>query len=160
VTSLLAATGVDRFGQPADGTGRGVHLSQLGGTLVFILVFVPALIAALDALRLEAVSDPARDLLQMFLTAIPHILAAAAIIALAWYIGRFVADLVARLLASLGFDRLPAKLGLAQMFPAQAPDIAASDAGTTLSDFAGRVAFFFIMLFATVEAAHRLGFAG
>src|SRR3546814_5250937 len=57
VTNLLVATNVDRFTQEDEGT-RGIRLSQLGGTLVFILVIVPTIIAALDALRIEAISRP------------------------------------------------------------------------------------------------------
>ncbi|VXB09338.1 conserved membrane hypothetical protein [Luteimonas sp. 9C] len=195
VTNLLAASGVDRFSQREHLT-EGVKLSQLGGTLAFILVIVPTLIAALDALAIRAISEPASDMLGLFLVAIPNILAAAVILIAAWYLGRFVAGLLTRLLENLGFDGLPARLGLGHLFaPApvtsttQAPvDAALATAdpvaaagtpepglpiGTThtppiddtrrpagLSAFVGRVALFFIMLFATVEAAHRLGFTG
>ncbi|WP_407353674.1 mechanosensitive ion channel [Luteimonas sp. R10] len=180
VTNLLSAAGVDRFSDREHIT-EGVKLSQLGGTLVFILVIVPTLIAALDALAIRAVSDPASNMLNMFLAAVPNILAAALILILAWFVGRFVAGLVARLLENLGFDRLPARLGFGHAFaagggtrPTGAPvtptDTAATGApahlppaqkpATTPSAFVGQVALFFIMLFATVEAAHRLGFTG
>src|SRR5690606_14443718 len=187
VTNLLEAAGVDRFSDREHLT-EGVKLSRLGGTLAFILVIVPTLIAALDALAIRAISDPASNMLDMFLAAIPNILAAALILLLAWFIGRFVAGLVTRLLANLGFDRLPARLGLGHVFqprppgaeipavpgapegvgpgdPAMAPGpgpavATARPADAGLSEFAGRVALFFIMLFATVEAAHRLGFTG
>ncbi|MCD9007808.1 mechanosensitive ion channel [Luteimonas sp. XNQY3] len=194
VTNLLAASGLDRFSNREHLT-EGVKLSQLGGTLAFILVIVPTLIAALDALAIRAISEPASDMLGLFLAAIPNILAAALILIAAWYLGRFVSGLLARLLENLGFDGLPARLGLGHLFTATpvtpttpAPvDVAleAADpvaaAGTPepglpigtphapplgatprngLSAFVGRVALFFIMLFATVEAAHRLGFTG
>lgn len=200
VTNLLAATGVDRFSQDHEST-RGLKLSQLGGTLAFILVIVPTLIAALDALRIEAISQPLTRMLDVFLQAIPNVLAAAAILLIAWFLGRFVADLVTRLLANLGFDRIPERIGLGHAFaaadsrlPTTAEDnalIAASrsSAGSdgvaapavhadgaaaapsvgsaaarphpaSLSEMAGRVAMFFIMLFATVEAAALLGFGG
>lgn len=196
VTNLLAASGVDRFSNREHLT-EGVKLSQLGGTLAFILVIVPTLIAALDALAIRAISDPASDMLGLFLIAIPNILAAALILIAAWYLGRFVSGLLTRLLENLGFDGLPARLGLGHLFTTAAPvmpttqppiDTALDTAdpvaaagtpepglpiGTThtppstlahrgngLSAFVGRVALFFIMLFATVEAAHRLGFTG
>lgn len=188
VTNLLEAAGVDRFSDREHLT-EGVKLSRLGGTLAFILVIVPTLIAALDALAIRAISDPASNMLDMFLAAIPNILAAALILLLAWFIGRFVSGLVTKLLANLGFDRLPARLGMGHVFddapapgnaipavPGAPEDAAAEDAtgvpgpgpavatrrpaGTSLSAFAGQVALFFIMLFATVEAAHRLGFTG
>jgi len=172
VTNLLASTGVDRLSQRSEAT-EGLRLSELGGLLAFILVIVPTLIAALDALRIQAISVPLTDMLDMFLAAIPNLLAATAILVVAWFVGRLVADLVARLLASLGFDRLPERLGMGHAFaPAGGPPAAteygaagtaASTAGghrLTLSELAGRVALFFVMLFATVEAAHRLGFVG
>lgn len=209
VSNLLAATGIDRFSQAHESTS-GMRLSQLGGTLAFILVIVPTLIAALDALRIQAISAPLTRMLDVFLQAIPNVLAAAAILIIAWFLGRFVAELVTRLLANLGFDRVPERVGLGHAFAgpsdtvdarwpdtglsSQAADGYAPSAGDvaalppmstdqryvapttaasygvpgasktgqslTLSELAGRVALFFIMLFATVEAAALLGFVG
>jgi hypothetical protein len=196
VTNLLAATGMDRFSQGHEAT-RGMRLSQLGGTLAFILVIVPTLIAALDALEIEAISEPLTGMLEIFLWAIPNVLAAAAILAIAWFLGRFVAELVTRLLSNLGFDRLPERVGLGHAFASSSGGIdmstSVSDAraetgdatspttpadpamaGTqpapsvpagatprvSLSELGGRIALFFIMLFATVEAAALLGFEG
>jgi len=202
VTSLLATTGVDRFSASNEAT-CDLRLSELGGTLAFILVIVPTLIAALDALRIEAISAPLTRMLDVMLQAVPNVLAAAAILLLAWFIGRFVAGLVARLLANLGFDRLPERLGMGHALPAPVvaeqveplptpPDATAPRATPSggyytsapatpgslaavrdglavpgaaarpfsLSDLAGRITLVFIMLFATVEAAGLLGFAG
>ncbi|WP_052101499.1 mechanosensitive ion channel [Novilysobacter arseniciresistens] len=186
VSNLLAATGVDRFSESNENT-RGIRLSQLGGTLAFVLVIVPTLIAALDALRIEAISRPLTRMLDEFLLAVPNVLAAAAILILAWFIGRFVAGLVTRLLANLGFDLVPQRIGLGHAFAGSpagtdtvtpASDTVASGesrivapAGVdttppvpaktaSLSELAGKVALFFIMLFATVEAAALLGFGG
>lgn len=145
VTNLLTAAGVDKFSNRENLT-EGIRLSQLGGTLVFILVIVPSLIAALDALKIRAISEPASNMLDTVLAAIPNLLAAAVILLLAWFIGRFVSGLVGKLLENLGFDRLPERLGL--------------DLASSLSALVGKVVLFFIMLFATVEAAHRLGFTG
>lgn len=175
VSNLLAATGVDRFSQDHEDT-KGISLSELGGTLAFILVIVPTLIAALDALRIEAISAPLTGMLDVFLQAVPNVLAAAAILLIAWFLGRFVAGLVTRLLANLGFDRIPERIGLGHAFAsnsaatttgAPAPSAGnvtttatADTGGTSLSDLAGHLALFFIMLFATVEAAALLGFGG
>lgn len=191
VSNLLASTGIDRFSARNENT-RDLRLSQLGGTLAFILVFVPALIAALDALHITAISAPLTHMLDIMVSAIPGILAATAILLLACFIGRFAASLIARLLSSLGLDRLPERLGLGHFFsprsatpldpatpvtPAATDAPMASDAPTatsvyadapvrnprearSLSDFVGGVALFFIMLFATVEAADLVGFAG
>lgn len=186
VTNLLATTGIDKFSADNEAT-RNLRLSELGGTLAFILIIVPTLIAALDALRIEAISAPLTGMLDVMLQALPNVLAAAAILLLAWFIGRFVAQLVARLLANLGFDRLPERIGMGHaLAPAPAPregefepessrptggyyatpPTSATDArpstggGISLSELGGRLALFFIMLFATVEAAGLLGFVG
>ncbi|ODU09151.1 MAG: hypothetical protein ABS84_08980 [Rubrivivax sp. SCN 71-131] len=147
VSNLLAAAGSDRL-NASIGLDAQVRLSRLGGTLVFVLVFVPSLIAALDALRIEAISRPAVQVLDQILSAVPHIVAAAVILLLTWYVARFAANLLARLLESAGFDALPAKLGLSH---------ALSD-GARPSLLAGRLVLFFALLFATVEAASQLGF--
>lgn len=167
VANLLTATGIDRFGQ-AGQAASAVSLSRLGGTLAFVLVIVPTLIAALDALRITAISTPLTGMLDVFLQSIPHLVAAAVILLLAWFIGRFIADLLAQLLANLGFDRLPERLGFASTQlqgevggdPAT-PTAPLPQGGTlSLSTLAARIALFFIMLFATVEAAGMLGFDG
>lgn len=176
VANLLSATGVDRMSATND-TTRDVRLSQLGGTLAFILVIVPTLVAALDALKIQSISVPLTNMLNIMVSAVPNVLAAAAILLLAWFIGRFASGLVTRLLANLGLDRLPERLGFGQAFgdhahlgddglgdgdgeEAASSTPAPVNARWSLSDVAGHVALFFIMLFATVEAADMLGFSG
>lgn len=147
VTNLLAAVGADRLGESA-GMQNHLELSKLAGLLVFILVFVPVLIAALDALQITAISGPATEMLGMIMQSIPNIFAAILILLITWYVARFAAGLLGALLANLGLDTLPAKMGMAHVF---SEDFKASDLVT-------RVIVFFAMLFATVEAAHRLDF--
>lgn len=177
VTNLLSATGIDRMSASND-TTRDVRLSQLGGTLAFILVIVPTLVAALDALKIQSISLPLTNMLNIMMAAVPSVLAAAAILLLAWFIGRFASGLVTRLLANLGLDRLPQRLGFGQAFgdhahlgedglgdedergEAVSTPPAPANNRWSLSDVAGHLALFFIMLFATVEAAGMLGFDG
>ncbi|WP_329742397.1 mechanosensitive ion channel [Dyella sp. A6] len=161
VTSLLSSTPIDRLARSGEGTPP-VRPSQLCGTITFALVIVPVLIAALDALQIKAIAQPARNMLQMFLDAIPNLMAAAVILVLAWFIGRFVTNLLSQLLSQVGFDRLPRHLGLQQVTDAQlADETAKTDLSTSgPSQVVGRIALTFIMLFAAVEAANRLGFSG
>jgi hypothetical protein len=147
VSNLLAAVGVDKVGADV-GLGNQVQLSRLAGMIVFIFVFIPALIAALDALQIESISGPATDMLSMILEAVPNLLAAAVILIITWYVAKFGAEIFSRLLAGLGFDSLPEKLGIKHVFKAP----------LTPSGIVGGVIVFFAMLFATVEAANRLGF--
>ncbi|HMM54690.1 MAG TPA: mechanosensitive ion channel [Candidatus Desulfobacillus sp.] len=146
VGNLTRTAGIDRFGARA-GLAESMQLSRLVGLLVFLVVFLPSLIAALDALKVEAISRPATDMLSLMMMAVPNIVAAALILAITWFVASFASKLLASLLASIGFDSLPQRIGLAQAF-----------AKVPASAFAGRVALFFAMLFATVEAASQLGF--
>ncbi|MDH3589857.1 MAG: hypothetical protein OEQ74_10665, partial [Gammaproteobacteria bacterium] len=55
VQNLLEVVGFDRLGEKAGLTGK-VGLSRLTGLLVFIFVFVPALVGALNTLQIDAIS--------------------------------------------------------------------------------------------------------
>ena len=147
VTNLLNAAGADSINERI-GLDPAIRLSRLLGTIAFILVFVPSLIAALDALRIDAISEPAANMLGQILEAVPNILAATVILLLTWYVAKFGGELIARLLESAGFDSLPAKLGLEH----------ALTGNTSPSNLASFFLKFFAMLFASVEAASQLGF--
>ena len=146
VSNLLAASGIDTAGARV-GLDESVRLSRLAGTLVLILVFVPALIAALDTLNIMAISGPATNMLDDMMSAVPNLIAAALILIITFYVARFAGRIVTSLTNSLGLDSLPAKMGLETVF-----------AGLQPSRLAGMLVLFFAMLFATVEAANQLEF--
>jgi hypothetical protein len=145
-THLSRTAGIDQLGGRA-GLGETVQLSSAIGLLVFIAVFLPSLIAALDALKIEAISRPATEMLGKLMLAVPNIVAAGLILVVTWLVARFASQLLASLLGALGFDTLPARVQLAHAFET-----------TSASQTVGRVVLFFAMLFATVEAAAQLGF--
>lgn len=148
VTNVLAATGADRLGERAGLKGT-TKLSGLVGLVVFIFVFVPALIAALNTLRIEAISGPAVEMLGVFMDSIPHLFAAGLILAISFFVANLVRDLVTNLLDGVGFDRLPTRLGVGAVVPE----------GQSPSRVTGKIVAFFILLFAVVEAADVVGFA-
>jgi hypothetical protein len=147
VTNLVAAAGADGWGARAGLQGT-TSLSGLLGLLVYVFVLVPALIAALDTLQIQAISVPAREMLGAFMDAIPNVFAAGVTLAVAFIVSRFVADLASSLLGGVGFDRLPERLGVATLLPS----------GESPSTLVGRLIVFFVMLFAVAEAAERIGF--
>lgn len=153
VTNLLSAAGVDRGAEQAGLTRVLGHqrVSHLVGLIVYVLILLPTLIAALDALRAEAIARPASQVLAMVLGAIPAIFAALLILGVAYAAARVAYSLITPLLRGLGVDTWPARLGLGQdPVPGQ----------RTLSDLIGYLVVVAIMLFAVVEAAGMLGFAG
>jgi hypothetical protein len=147
VTNILDVSGINKLGIKAGLTGE-MTLARLLGTLVFIFVFIPALIAALNALQIDAISQPATQMLSAILNVIPNLIAAALILAIAWFIAKLVSGLVVNILAGIGFDHLPEKLGIPLRMETET---------STPSIFAGRLVTFFILLFAFVEASNRLG---
>lgn len=177
VTNLLSATGTDQIGARLglSRAGGGRSLSWLIGTVVYVLILIPTATAALDALQIPAISGPATAMLNQILSAIPQIFTAALILLIAYVIGKFVADLVSNILASVGFDNVFYWLGLQaapytpRVPPAsfdtefQTGETLIQESGTqpanrTPSEIAGIVVLVGIMLFATVAATNVLNF--
>ncbi len=121
--------------------------SNLLKQLVFIFVFIPVLISALDTLKIEAISDPATRMVESLMGAVPDIIAAALVMGIAYVVGLFVTGFIASLLENLDVDTLPEKIGAEGLFTK-----------TKLSKLCGGILFFFIMLGAAVTAAEKLGF--
>ena len=153
VTNLLAAVGVDRLGEKVGlGTALGTRkLSGLVGLVVYVFILFNVILSSLNALALEAVTRPASEMLGQVLEAIPRLFAASVLLALAFYVGRLVAQLLVGVLAGAGFDSVLDKLGLAMS--------STTSSGKRPSDLAGTVLLTIIMLFASIEAAGLLGFA-
>ncbi|MEX1166288.1 MAG: mechanosensitive ion channel [Hydrogenophaga sp.] len=147
VSNLSRTAGVDNIGSKA-GLTDTVKISGVLGMLTFVAVFIPSLIAALEKLEIEAISRPATDMLAMLMQGVPHVIAAGLILVITWMVASFASKLFASLLSTLGFDTLPARIGMSQAFEK-----------TSASSFVGNVVMFFAMLFATVEAASQLGFS-
>lgn len=151
VSSLLSAVGLDALSEKgglsaALGTQR---LSGVVGLIAYILVFLPVVIAALNALKMEAITVPASNMLTMILEAIPAIFGAVLVLTIAYLVGRVVSGLVANLLAGAGFNGILAKLGLGKE---------AGDGERTPSAIVGTLILVAIMLFAVTEAAGLMGF--
>jgi hypothetical protein len=184
VTNLLAGMGIDRLG---DRTGVSnalgkVSLAKLIGTIVYILILIPVAIAALNALNIPAVSQPAAEMLTNLLNALPAIFGAFLLLAIAYFIARLVGSFVANILANLGFNSLFRWLGLymdprrstppppsvrvegaeaevsAEMAARGEAPVEMETGRWTPSEIAGYLVTVAIMLFAIMEAANLLGF--
>jgi hypothetical protein len=151
VTNLLAAVGADRLSdQVGLSTAIGDQkLSGLIGLVVYIVILVPVLIASLNALALDAITQPASDMLNTFLSALPLLFAAALLLVIAYFVGRIVSSLVSGLLTGVGFNKVLVKLGVGYE-----PE----EGERTPAEIVGYLVLVAIMLFATVEAVGLLGF--
>jgi hypothetical protein len=152
VTNLLAASGVDRMGDQM-GLSGGTKLSGLAGTVVYVLILIPAVISALKALDISAISGPATTMLEQVFNAIPLVFTAGAILGVSYFIGKFLGDLVTGLLSGFGFDNVLSWLGI-QTPVVTTPE--ADDAAKTPSEIGGLVVLVGTMLLATVAAVDVL----
>ena len=160
VTNLLRTTGIDDVGRQVGlSPSVGQSLSNIIGTIVYILILIPVAIASLNALKIEAISAPAIVMLQQVLNTLPSIFTAAGILIVAYFLGRFVSELVTTILTSLGFNNIFSILGLTsirrQVIYAEDPTTIVTLTRTP-SEVAGIVVLVGIMLFATVAAVNIL----
>lgn len=147
---------------------EGMSLSKLCGTIVFVLILIPAVVAALNELNIEAISGPAISMLELVLDSIPRIIMAGVVLAVAYVVGQFVAELVTGLLRSAGFDNILSVLGLPELNtpPSRVDNIDAEGrpatrvetASTSPSEVVGLIALVGIVLFGAITATEILGF--
>jgi len=114
--------------------------------LVFLFVFIPILIIALNTLNIEVISVPASEMFSNLLSFIPRILSAAVIVGVAYVGGKILTEWVGSLLQNIGIDTLSARLGLSAVLGQQ-----------SLAMLIKSIAFFFILFTAIISAAEQLG---
>ncbi|MEL7069456.1 MAG: mechanosensitive ion channel [Cyanobacteria bacterium J06581_3] len=186
VTNLLSATGIDNFGRQLGLSGNagtpGISLSSLAGTIVYVLVLIPAAIAALNALDIDAISAPAISMLDQISDFIPLLIGAIAALVVFFFVGKFLSEIVSSLLSSAGFDSVLETLGFPEISaptrepstpPVSAydnPSISADPGATTLqpttttstssnktpSEIVGLIVQVGVVLFGTVIATEAL----
>lgn len=178
--SALQAANADRWLEKA-GLSRATGstgVSSALGVLVFVLVLIPITIAALEQLGIDSLTVPAVAVLSTVFDAIPRVLAAAIVLAIGWFIGRWVGQVVERILPATGFDRsVSGVMSLATDRPADArgpstapyagdvtPATAAALGGSTApapltpSRIVGKLVMVAIVAFTAIEAASLLQF--
>lgn len=128
------------------GVDTGMNLSKLIKNLVFILVFLPILVVALDTLGMEAISGPATAMLGDFMDMIPKILAAAITIGVFFIGGKFVSGMLTELLQNAGVDDMGQKLGIAGMV-----------GNNSIAKMIGSAVFFFLVATGVIAGVNTLG---
>lgn len=127
------------------GLKGNISLAKILKQVVFILVFFPILITAIDALNMKTISEPATQMFADFLNAIPNIIAAALILAVFYIGGKYISALLTELLSNLGLDKFADSIGISKFSKRQ-----------TLSTIIGHIAFFFLMFGGVIAAVEKL----
>ena len=85
-------------------------LSNTLAYIVYVLILIPMIVMALDVLKISVISDPAVHMLNLIFGFIPNIFIGLVIIVIGCMIGKFVGQIVTRLIASAGLDAKLTKL--------------------------------------------------
>ncbi len=115
--------------------------------LVFIVIFIPFLIQAFNALEMEAISGPANDILYGFTEIIGEIIIAAVILIIFIWGGRYLANFLQDFFQSLGLDRAAEKIQIHNMI----------GANQSLSKIVANLLYFFLVFFGVITAVEILG---
>lgn len=138
-------------GHPGQSMGRSpeaeanARISNLVGNVVFGIIIIVVSIAALQVLGIAAISGPAQQMLEMFLNAIPLIVAAAILLAIGFAIAKFLGNLLEEILRGVGTDRAIESIGIV-------PE------GTSASSVITKIVQIAIMIFFAIMATRMLGF--
>jgi len=122
-----------------------LSLSKIVKQLVFIVIFIPILIIALDTLQMDAISKPASEMLSSVLLSIPKIIAAVILLGVFYIIGKYVVSILTDLLRNLGVDEMANNMGIAQII-----------GNKSFSSVIGNIALFFIIFTGVIAAADKL----
>lgn len=115
--------------------------------VVFIIIFIPFLIQAFNALELDAISGPANNILNGFIAMLGEIIIASLILIIFIWGGKYLADFLEDLFKSLGLDRTADKIHMQNMIGVD----------QSLSKVIANVIYFFLVFFGVITAVEILG---
>ena len=127
---------------------ENINLVTILKKVVFIFIFIPLLISALNILNLTAVSEPATDMLQSFFEAIPKVLVATIIIIIFVVGGKFLSGLIKDLLDSLNLNEVLKSANLDGLL-----------GKTNVEKLIANIVYAFIVLFGVITAIEKLEFS-
>ncbi|KNX38799.1 hypothetical protein VV01_19305 [Luteipulveratus halotolerans] len=137
--------GASVAGSAPQGDGNQLKISTIVGQVLFVVVLAVVSIAAFDALGIKAISEPATEMLQKILDAIPLILGAGILLGIGVIIAKIVGQLLEQVLRGFGVQRAVEGIGI----DTQGRDVAAIGA---------KVAQVAIVLFFGIAATKMLNF--
>ena len=114
ITNFLQAIGTEKIAAKLGLTRLlgSTSLSSILGTVVFVLILIPTVIAALERLEIEGISEPAIAMLNDVLTMIPNIAVAIFLVLIGVWLGKWVRKFVSTLLERVGFNSYFSAMGL------------------------------------------------
>lgn len=153
VSGLLFLARLDDIGEKA-----GAHkvfgaksLSRLIGMVAYVLVAIPVIVIALDALKIEPLSSAVGGFFGKILNATGDVLGAGLLLFVLFIAGGLVSGMVTNLLEGFGFDKFMFKLGFLGKD--------GEKAGGKVSGVVGKLCFIALMFMGVIIACDMLGFS-
>lgn len=100
-----AATVPGHSAPAAQGGLTAQSIVKMIGLVLYSMIMLVVAISALQILDIKAISEPATEMLQKIMDAIPNVIAGAVLLAIGVLIASFVTSLLSELLSGLGIDR-------------------------------------------------------
>ena len=154
ILATFASEAIGMGGEFLDGAATKLGFKEtdkLTGILksfVFIFIILLFAVTALDTLNIEAISGPAKDILESILGTLPNIIAAGIIIGLFVWGGKFISEMMHDLFKNMNVDGVGAKLGVDGML----------SSGQTFSGLLAKLVYFFIAFIGVTTGIEKLGF--
>lgn len=95
---------------------QGMKLSKIGSSFMFAAILIPIAVSALGVLNIPSITEPASDMLNKLLAAIPNIIGAGIILAVTYFVAKFVISMLTSVLDGINVNGMPQKLGLTGAF--------------------------------------------
>lgn len=148
VSELVGLSGdtIQKF-TPKLNISENIDVVSILKKVVFIFIFIPMLISALNILNMDSISAPATAMLSEFFNAIPKIIMAIVIIIFFVIGGKFLSGFITELLKSFKLNKI--------LQSAQLGDFSNK---TDISKLIGNLVYFFIVIFGIMTAVEKLEF--
>lgn len=131
---------------PTEDAPNQYALSKVLANVVYVIVLIPIITMALDALNINSISEPITAVLNNVLNMIPNIFVAIILVVVGYYIAKFLGNLLLSVLRGTGINRVYEALGVRETHK---PSF-------DLSKVIANIVKFLIILFFTVEALNVL----
>ena len=110
LTSVLKRLNVDRIQERAGIVSPdNATISSVLSYIVYVVILIPVIIAALEVLNISAISNPAIAMLNKIALFLPNIIVAIAIVILGVFIAKIAGKLLTSILSSVGTDTFAQK---------------------------------------------------
>ena len=117
IESLMVSLGIDRFNQKVFGKNAlgNLKFSKIVPTILYVVILMLAAVQSLEKLRLEEITAPLQEFIQVVFNWIPSLIFVCLLLAGAAYIGGLVSNFVSQALKDMGFDGIYLRLGLGEI---------------------------------------------